>query len=102
MWGSREKKLGQKVNENFFQGRPRKKESKKVKKISFYGSGYFEKLKPNLGGLAIFHTFPICERVWKIAQPLKFGFISQNRGSQKCLRCSCLAQSQLCILEWSN
>ena len=28
--------------------------------------------------------------------------VSQNRGSQKYFRCSCLAQSRVCILEWSN
>ena len=54
------------------------KEIQEPEKISFSGTGCFEKLKPNLGGLAIFHTSSVCEGVWKIAKPPKLGFSSSK------------------------
>ena len=41
----------------------------------------FEKLKPYLGGLAIFHTSSVCEGVRKVAKPHKFGFSFPKQGS---------------------
>ena len=74
MWGSQEN-LGPKVNEKFFRVDPGEKKSKNVKKkILFSELPCFEKLKPFLGGLAIFHTSSVCEGVWKIAKPPKYGF----------------------------
>ena len=43
----------------------------------------FEKLKPYLGGLAIFHTPSHTEDVWKIAKPPKNGFSFSKQGSSK-------------------
>ena len=43
----------------------------------------FEKLKPYLGGLAIFHTPSHTEDVWKIAKPPKNGFSFSKQGSSE-------------------
>ena len=72
MWGGQEYILGPKVNEKLFRVDPRKK-SKNVKKLLFSALPCFEKLKQYLGGLAIFHPSSVCEGVWKIAKPHKFG-----------------------------
>ena len=80
MWGSQEN-LGPKVNEKIFREDPGEKKSKNVKKISFSELPCFEKLKPFLGGLAIFHTSSVCEGVWKIAKPPKYGFSFSKQGS---------------------
>ena len=74
MWGSQEKNLGQKVNEKFFKLDQGKKQNKNVKILLFSALPCFEKLKQYLGGLAIFHTSSVCEGVWKISKPHKFGF----------------------------
>ena len=79
MWASQENKLGQNkifLNTNplkKFQGRPRKK-IQKCEKILFSALPCFENPKPYLGGLAIFHNSSVCEGVWKITKPPKFGF----------------------------
>ena len=65
--------LGAKVIEKIFSLNPGKKSKKVKKKKLFSGSLCFEKLKQYLGGSAIFRTF-VCEGVWKIAKPHKFGF----------------------------
>ena len=39
-----------------------------------------EKLKQYLGDFAIFHTSSVCEGVWKIAKPHKFGFSFSKQG----------------------
>ena len=101
MWGSQEKLSSKKSKKNF-QSRPRKKIQKR-KKLLLSGYACFEKRKPYLGGLAIFHTSSVYDAVWKIANPHKFwlqfletgvpGNISDPAHSP---------QSQFCMLEWSN
>ena len=56
-----------------FQGRPRTKKVQKREKILFSGTIVL-KMKLYLEGLAIFHTYSVCEGVWKIVKPPKFGF----------------------------
>ena len=52
-----------------------------MKKISFSALPCFEKLKQYLEGLAIFHKPLVCEGLWKIAKPHKFGYSFSKQGS---------------------
>ena len=65
---------------------------KKIQKSEKFFSGIlcFEKLEQYLGNLAIIHTSS------------NLASVPQNRVSRKYFRRTCLAQSQLCILEWFN
>ena len=75
--------LRHKPREKYFRVDPRRKKIQHCEKILFSGSRCFEKLKPNLVSLATFHTSLVCERVWKIAKPPKFGFTFSKQPPQK-------------------
>ena len=45
-----------------------------MRNIIFRTRFFFEKLKPYLGGLAIFNKPLVCEGLWKIAKPPNNGF----------------------------
>ena len=50
-----------------------------------------------------FSINPWCVRVYgKLPNLTNLASVSENRGSRKYFRCSCLAQGRLWILEWSN
>ena len=85
--GKSGKKLGQKFNENFFRVDQGKK-NKNVNKILFSTLPCFEKLKQYLGGLAIFHKPLVCEGLWKIAKPHKFGFSISKQESAEIFKMS--------------
>ena len=96
MWGSQEKNLGQKVNEKLFRVDPGEKN------IIFQESLFWE-TETIFWRFGNFYINPWCVRVYgKLSKLQNLASVSQNRGSWKYFRCSCLAQSRLCILEWSN
>ena len=64
-----------------FSGYTQEKKIQKREKNIIFELPCFEKLKPFLGGLAIFHTSSVCEGVWKIAKPPKYGFSFSKQGS---------------------
>ena len=86
MWGSQEN-LGPKVNEKYFMVDQGKK-IQKSEKILFSGRLCFEKLKQYLGGLAIFHKPLVCEGLWKVAKPHKFGFSISKQESAEIFKMS--------------
>ena len=83
MWGSQEKNLGQKVNEKFFRVDQGKKKIKKREKIIIFCTPLSPVLSnwSNILRSAIFHISSVCEGVWKIAKPHKFGFSFPKQGS---------------------
>ena len=95
--GKSGKNLGQKVNVFF-----RKKNPKKWKKYYFPGDSVLRNWS-NIWEVWQFSTHPRCVRVCgKLPKLPNLASVPQNRVSRKYFRRSCLAQSRLCILEWSN
>ena len=96
------KNFGAKSQWKIFQGRPRKKKIQKGEKNIFYGRLFFVNWS-NIWEVWQFFINPCCVRVYrKLSKLTDLASVSQNRGSRKYFWCSCLAQSRLCILEWSN
>ena len=100
--GGVSKKFRAKSQWKIFQGRPRRKKSKNVKKILFSNSPVLRNWS-HFWEVWQFSTHPRCVRVCgKLPNLPNMASVSQNRGVRKYLRCSCLTQGRLCILEWSN
>ena len=92
--------LRRKSHEKIFRVDPGKK-SKKVRNF-FPGSSVLRNWS-NIWEVWQFSINPWCVRVYgKLPNLTNLASVSENRGSRKYFRCSCLAQGRLCILEWSN